>query len=160
MLKYFSAKKHQARAERGYALFAVMVIVSIVTVWIANAALTAGYGLLAAAGTRNRLDARIAANERVSGAVPEGAGGSVWPAEPVAGFHDYLVADDATGRLRVLEEDEVAGAGEAILRQWRIAPNAAGGRVFEVSTVIVDARTGAAVRGPRGGEFRRSEIVE
>jgi hypothetical protein len=146
--------------EDGYALFAVMVVVSIVTIWMVDAALATGYGVLAAASTRDRLNARIAANERVSGAIPTGTGGSVWPDAPVAGFYDLLVTDASSGTLREVSPEERLPDGLFVLRQWRIAANAGGGRLLEVSTVIVDARTHEVVAGPSGGEFRRSQIVE
>ena len=159
-MKAATDKRRRARRDEGYALFAVMVVVSIVTIWMSNAALATGYGVLAAANTRDRLNARIAANERVSGAVPDGTGGSVWPNEPVAGFYDLLVTDSASGRLRALEPEERLPRGAMVLRQWRLVANADGGRLLEVSAVIVDARTREAVAGPAGGEFRRSQIVE
>ncbi len=137
-----------------------MMVVCLVTIWLSNAVLVATYGVMAAANTRDRLDARIAAVERASALAPEGTGGSVWPATPVDGFHELLVTNPQTGRLDVLDGDHAPAAGAVILRQWRLTPNADGGRVFEVSTAIVDAVTRRAVPEPRGGSFTYSRIVE
>lgn len=146
--------------QRGYSLLLLMLVLGIASVWLTNAALTAGYGVLSAAGTRDRLNARIAANERTCGAIPEGTGGSVWPETPVAGYFDYLAPDGESGRLRVVAGAELPKSGQVVLRQWRLSANADGGRLLEVSAVILDAATLRPVAPPAGGEFRRSEIVE
>jgi hypothetical protein len=148
------------RREAGFGLAVLMVVLSIVTVWLTNSALCAGYGVIAAAGARDRLAARMAAVERAGGDVPAGTGGAVFPDAPVAGFHDYLVRDRVTGALVVVADRDLPNGGDVVLRQWRVAARAEGGRVVEVSAVIVDAETRLPRPGPAGTEFRFSQVVE
>jgi hypothetical protein len=146
--------------EAGFGLAALMVILSIVTVWLTNSVLCAGYGVIAAASTRDRLAARMAAVERVGSEVPAGTGGAVFPEPPVEGFHDFLVRDRETGALDPIAADGLPSAGEVVLRQWKLSANAVGGRLFEVSAVVVDAATREPRPGPAGAEFRFSQVVE
>ena len=103
---------------------------------------------------------RIGANDGATGAVAGGTGGSVWPAPPADGFADFLVMNERTGRLDVVAEGDLPRDGDVVLRQWRLSANPGGGRRLEVSAVLVDAATRAAVAPPRGVVLHRTRIVE
>jgi hypothetical protein len=146
--------------EAGFGLAVLMVVLAIVTVWLTNSALCAGYGVIAAASARDRLAARMAAVERAGGDVPDATGGAVFPHAPVDGFHDYLIRDRNTGALVIVAYSDLPVAGDVLLRQWRLSARVEGGRVVEVSAVIVDAATRLPRPGPAGAEFQFSQVVE
>lgn len=173
-------RRRRRPSEAGFGLAVLMMVLAIVTVWMTNSVLCAGYGILAAASARDRLAARMAAVERAGGQVPAGTGGAVFPEAPTEGFRDYLVRDRESGALEVIAEGDLpragdvvscasarAGrrrdlprAGDVVLRQWKLSAAAGGGRVFEVSTVVLDAATREPRPGPAGAEFRFSQVVE
>lgn len=146
--------------ERGYALAVTMMCIAIASVGIAGAALAAGYGVLSAAQSRRNVDARMAATARAVDGLPIETGGSVAPATPVVGFHDYVVVNPTTGRLAAYTPDDAPRSGELILRQWRVSVNGADGRLFEVSTVLVNAATREPMHGPHGAQFTLSRVAE
>jgi len=151
--------RRRVRLEEGYALAVILVLISIVAVALSGAALAAGYGVLSASQTRRDVDARMAATARATDGVPDATGGSVAPSAPVDSFYDYAVVDPETGRLASFPASDAPSTGELILRQWRVS-SSSGGRLFEVSAVLVDASTHAPITGPRGARFTLSRVSE
>lgn len=138
--------------EEGYAVFAAMVGVAIVSVALANQALLAGYGALAARGAKNQLACRQAALALLNAAPPAAAGGSVAPAAPVDGWSDTVTIDSQTGAVAEAAARGVAGA-VLIARQWRRGADAAGREVYEVSA------TAAGGSGEPLPAWLRAEVV-
>jgi hypothetical protein len=108
-----------------------MMCIALVSVGITGAALSATYGVLSAARTRRTVDTRMAVTARAADDVPAENGGSIAPS-----------------------------TGDLVLRQWRVSANASGGRLFEVSGVLVDAASKRPLEGARGARFVLSRVAE
>lgn len=146
--------------ESGYTLAVTMMCISLVSIGIGNAALAAGYGVLSASQSQRDVDARMAATDRAVDDVPAETGGAVIPGAPVDGWYDYVVVNPSTGRLSTYSANDAPRSGELILRQWRVSTIGIGGRLFEVSTTLVDAATRVPIRGPHGAQFTLSRVSE
>jgi hypothetical protein len=137
-----------------------MMCIALVSIGISGAALASGYGVLSAAQSRRDVDARMAATALAADGVPSLTGGSVAPAAPVDGWYDYVVVNPSTGHLTTYTADDAPESGDLILRQWCVSGNGTAGRLFQVSTTLVDTATRAPLHGPHGAQFTLSRVSE
>jgi hypothetical protein len=133
-----SISQRASKRNGGWTLLAILLVLSIVSVALVNAALTSGYGVVTASEARSALTARMAALER-AGRVPPATGGTIWPDRPEEGFHEWVVASPE-GRFDVVEQGAWPAGAAVVLRQWRLVARGDGTRLYQVSARPVDAR--------------------
>ena len=137
-----SLPRRASKRNGGWTLLAILLVLSIVSVALVNAALTSGYGVITASEARSALTARMAALER-AGRVPSAPGGSIWPDPPEEGFCEWVVASPE-GRFDVVEHGAWPADAAVVLRQWRLVARGDGTRLYQVSARTVGARDDTA----------------
>jgi len=123
-----------------------MMVMAVASIALVNQVMLACFSAAVARQSRFAFACRQAATDRLSRSAPDSDGGNLAPEAPIAEWSDVVYIDPTTGAIRAVDN---AGQPTGVLlveRQWRVATDGGGRRVFEVSAVAL-----SEVRVPHTG---------